>query len=115
MDKLDKIFELQKKFGKLYTNFDTKETTIKYKEERTKHFVLAIVEEVIELLRSINHKEWKIVRFVPNISKLKEEIADITHFLVTIALVWGMNPEEFLKEYEKKNKENWKRKISKNY
>lgn len=111
IDKLERIFHLQKSFGKLFTDFNNK--NLKYKEERTKHFILAMIEEAIELLRTINHKEWKLKKFEPNISKLKEEIADITHFLVTIALIWGMTPSEFFIEYYKKNQENWKRKKEK--
>lgn len=113
-DKLDRIFNLQKKFGEKYTNFKSENTKLEYKEERTRNFVLALIEEAVELLRTINHKEWKTQKFIPDTSKLKEEIIDITHFLISIALIWGMDAEKFFKKYLEKNKINWERRL-KNY
>ncbi len=105
MDKLDKIFDMQS----FLDNKITKERNLSYsKEEWIQKEVLAMISELSEVLDEVNFKWWKNKKEIDD-TKLKEEIVDLLHFLISMSLKAGMSSEEIFSIYMKKNEENIKR------
>mgnify|MGYP000914070701 CR=1 FL=1 len=106
MDKLDRIFQLQKKFDDdLIKNRDLGDIT---PEQWIQKETLAIISELAELLNEVNFKWWKNPRQVDT-AAVKEELVDILHFFVGMCLKMGMSSDELYEIYIKKNEENFKR------
>lgn len=84
---------------------------IKEKEKMTKENVLAIMDELGEILSCINWKHWKKHKKISkhDIQELKYECVDIMHFLMNIYLAWGGTADEFYSMYLDKNKQNHRR------
>lgn len=107
-DKLEQLFDLQLKFmRRIGMNPDTMNMT--KREELTKEQIIAVQAECIELLNETNWKPWKKKQKKVDVHELKFEIADLTHFLLNIAIIWGMTADDFAAYYHAKNKENHKR------
>lgn len=105
MDKLDHIFELQRRFDEELArrrNLDFDVSTWVQKE------VLAIISELGELLDEVNFKWWKNPKVLDR-EAIKEEVVDILHFFVSICLKLGITPEELHQAYMAKNEENARR------
>jgi dimeric dUTPase (all-alpha-NTP-PPase superfamily) len=101
MDKLDKIFQLQKDLA----SFITSDRYPRSQEERVSALCTAITHEAIELQRLTNWKWWKKeVEFDEN--RAREELIDIWHFVVQAAIELNIGPQTILEEYLKKNKIN---------
>ena len=82
MDKLDKIFEMQKLLdddisARRHLEFST--------EEWMQKEVLAMLSELSEVLDEVNFKWWKNEKPV-NTDNVRDEIVDIVHFVVSMAL-----------------------------
>lgn len=106
MDKLDIIFDLQKKFDEdLIKNRNLQNIT---PEQWIQKETLAIISELAELLDEVNFKWWKNPKEV-NAANVKEELIDILHFFVGMCLRMGMTSQELYELYIKKNEENFKR------
>lgn len=104
MDKLDEIFQLQKS----YASAMTLDRYPRSKELRVSALCTAIVHEAVELQRLTSWKWWKKPsRF--NVLKAKEELVDIWHFMIQVAIELEMTPDELLDEYRNKNMINRKR------
>jgi dimeric dUTPase (all-alpha-NTP-PPase superfamily) len=67
-----------------------------------------IAEEAFELKRCFNYKTWK-PTFQPKVEEAREELIDIMHFVLQAAILLGMNSDDFLEAFEKKNLKNHKR------
>ncbi|KKM12869.1 hypothetical protein SY88_01405 [Clostridiales bacterium PH28_bin88] len=106
MDKLDEIFELQKKFDteliKRRGLEGIDQTTWIQKE------ILAMISELGELLDEVNFKWWKNPKPV-NREAIKGELVDILHFFVSMCLKVGISPSELHTAYIEKNRENFRR------
>lgn len=109
IDKLDRIFRLQKEFASKF--IDLKNASEKRREEHSKDLILAILSESAEVLAEMNWKHWSIKRKKVNSQKILEELADILHFLVELALVWGSDAKEFHDIYVDKNQINFLRQL----
>ena len=94
---LDVMFAIQKDFEKPWVNFKNK--NVKYKEERTEKMLVSAIEELIELRREINVKEWKRTRKGVNVNKIREELIDVIHFVITIALIWDLTPTSLFEKF----------------
>lgn len=110
MDKLEKIFDMQDDLNKrigVVTN-DLSE------EEKTKwvlNYTRAMQQEMAELIDSVPWKWWaKYQEFDEQNAKV--EIIDLFHFLISLAQVMGMTPEDVYQAYVKKNKVNHDRQES---
>tara|TARA_B100001769_G_scaffold188499_1_gene149622 strand:- start:454 stop:825 length:372 start_codon:yes stop_codon:yes gene_type:complete len=110
MDKLEKIFDMQDDLNKrigIVTN-DLSE------EEKTKwvlNYTRAMQQEMAELIDSVPWKWWaKYQEFDEQNAKV--EIIDLFHFLISLAQVMGMTPEDVYQAYVKKNKVNHDRQES---
>ncbi len=109
MDMLQDIFERQQAFNQSvreqrHLDFD-QETWIQ-KE------TLAMLSELSEVLDEVNFKWWKNPKAV-NQDALREEIIDLLHFLISMAIDSGMDAEEFHARYVAKNQENFDRQAGK--
>jgi len=105
-------FELQASLGTL----DKIEESPQMRQQFINQMILALHEEATEIMRETAYKNPDFVPFgwkkkqVENTDKFKEEIIDIIHFVMNLAIVSGMEPKEIFERYEGKNKENHERK-----
>lgn len=107
-DKLDEMVALQLKLmNKLGTH--PMIMNLSEREQETKEQILAMQAELIELLNEINWKPWKKKQKKVDQHELRFEIIDLFHFLLNIAIIWGMNSEDIAAYYRAKNKENHRR------
>ena len=105
MDKLDTIFEMQAKLNEYIIEKRSLNFT---KEEWVQKRILAMIDETSELLNEINYKWWKNPKPIDE-NAVKEEVVDILHFFIGIALDVGLSADEMYKIYLSKNKENYLR------
>ena len=106
MDKLDKIFLMQKALNDDIAerrNLDRSD-----KAEWLQRQALAMMSEMAELIDEVNFKWWKNPKPLDD-EKIKYEIVDILHFFVSMCLTSGMDSEELFELYLNKNKENFDR------
>lgn len=110
MDKLDTIFEMQdtlnQRIGVVTENLS--------EEEKTKwvlNYTRAMQQEIAELIDSVPWKWWaKYQEFDEQNAKV--EIIDLFHFLISLAQVMGMTPDDVYNAYVKKNQVNHNRQES---
>ena len=105
MDKLDKIFEMQKLLdddiaARRHLEFST--------EEWMQKEVLAMLSELSEVLDEVNFKWWKNKKPIDD-NALRGELVDILHFFVSMCIRSGMSAYELFERYVEKNKENFDR------
>lgn len=105
MDKLDIIFDMQKK---LDTFLREKRNLNFSKEEWIQKEVLAMISELSELLDEVNFKWWKNQKPLDD-DKIKDELVDILHFFTAMCLIADMDAKELFQRYLEKNEENFKR------
>ena len=105
MDKLDKIFEMQKMLdddiaARRHLEFST--------EEWMQKEILAMRSELSEVLDEVNFKWWKNKKPIDD-NALRGELVDILHFFVSMCIRSGMSADELFERYAEKNKENFDR------
>ncbi|MEO0508333.1 MAG: dUTPase [Verrucomicrobiota bacterium] len=110
MDKFDEIFAQQDALNKrIGVNTDNMS-----EEEKAKwvlNYTRAMQQEIAELIDSVPWKWWaKYQEFDEQNAKV--EVVDLFHFLISIAQVLGMTPEDVYNAYVKKNKVNHDRQDS---
>ena len=115
MDKLDKLFKYQFDLLNKYVNKQTScslDYLISFLDDSKQRLITDtcnfIAEESFELKRCFNYKAWKPL-FEPKVDEAKEELIDIMHFVLQAAILLGMNSNDFLVAFEKKNLKNHKR------
>ena len=109
-DMLNEIFRMQ---GELNQRIGV--NTLHMPEERKPEWVLnycrAMTQEVAELTDSVPWKWWaKYQQFDKQNARV--EVADLFHFLVSLAQVLDMSAEDILEAYRKKNEVNFQRQDS---
>ena len=105
MDKLDKIFEMQKLLdddiaARRHLEFST--------EEWMQKEVLAMLSKLSEVHDEVNFKWWKNKKPIDD-NALRGELVDILHFFVSMCIRSGMSADELFERYVEKNKENFDR------
>jgi dimeric dUTPase (all-alpha-NTP-PPase superfamily) len=106
MDRLERIFQLQKAFNdELVTRRNLGDIPM---EKWLQMQTLATISELSELLNEVNFKWWKNPKTVDH-DALREELVDILHFFVSMCLSAGMDAQELYERYLKKNQENFDR------
>ena len=106
MDKLDRIFQMQKALDDDITRRRGLEG-ISFEEWMQKD-VLAITAELSELLNEVNFKWWKNKKEIDP-AAVKEELVDVLHFFVSMCLRAGFTADELFEVYASKNQENFNR------
>lgn len=104
-DKLEVIFELQKKLDSDIQERRNLDFTM---EEWLQKDVLAMVSELSELLDEVNFKWWKNKKPVDE-EALHGELVDILHFFISMCIRSGMDADMLYAGYIAKNKENFDR------
>ncbi len=82
------------------------------RERQSSHFILAMHAELSELLEWTNWKQHKKTRVAYDAKRLHEihiELIDLLHYWMNLCIVWDLTPEEIVRIYEEKNKENHSR------
>ena len=105
MDKLEEMFQMQRALdADIETNRALHFTT----EEWMQKEVLAMLSELAEVLDEVNFKWWKNPKPLDD-DKLKNEVVDVAHFLLSMCLRSGMSADELYARYVAKNQENFDR------
>lgn len=106
MDMLAHIFMMQNEFD-LSIIKDRNLEGISFEEWIQKE-ILAMVSELGELMDEVNFKWWKNPKPV-DMDSVREELADIMHFFISMCLKTGMTAEDLYSIYKRKNRENFLR------
>ena len=110
MDKLDELFDLQDALNKRI-GVDTDCMTQEDKTKWVLNYTRAIQQEMSELIDSVPWK-WLAKYQEFDEQNAKVEVVDLFHFLISLAQVLGMTPEDVHAAYTKKNKVNHDRQDS---
>ena len=110
MDKFDEIFSMQDTLNKLI-GVNTDGMSDEDKAKWVLNYTRAMQQEISELIDSVPWKWWaKYQEFDEQNAKV--EVVDLFHFLISLAQVLGMTPEDVHEAYLKKNKVNHERQDS---
>ncbi len=110
MDKLEHIFEMQAQLNRRI-GVETAGMTDEQKAQWVLNYTRAMQQEIAELIDSVPWKWWaKYQKFDEQNARV--EVIDLFHFLVSIAQVLGMSPEDVYQAYLKKNQVNHQRQDS---
>jgi dimeric dUTPase (all-alpha-NTP-PPase superfamily) len=110
MDRLDEIFAMQAKLS-ARLGVHTEDLSERERIEWILKYSRALQQEISELVDSTPWKWWaKYQKFDEQNARV--EVIDILHFLISIAQVLGMTPDDFFEAYRKKNDINHKRQDS---
>lgn len=102
MDKLDKIFELQKRYDK---RISKRPGVVTNKETWVKRMAIFMHTEATELLEATNWKWWRNPRKIDWDNVIEESI-DMLHILLSLWNHLNLTTDEITEAYIKKNKEN---------
>lgn len=103
MNQLSKIWKDQKAFNENFIGIIDK-LTLDDKQHHTKQYILETFSEMNELLREINFKMHRPADSEIIESNMMEEWIDIFKYWLSIGLVWGWTPEQFVEEYMRKSR-----------
>ena len=110
MDKFDEIFSMQDTLNKRIS-VNTDGMSDEDKAKWVLNYTRAMQQEMSELIDSVPWKWWaKYQEFDEQNAKV--EVVDLFHFLISLAQVLGMSPEDVHEAYLKKNKVNHERQDS---
>ena len=110
MDKFDEIFSMQDTLNKRI-GVNTDDMSDEDKAKWVLNYTRAMQQEMSELIDSVPWKWWaKYQEFDEQNAKV--EVVDLFHFLISLAQVLGMTPEDVYEAYLKKNKVNHERQDS---
>lgn len=104
-DKLDVLFRMQ---AGLDAYIRDKRKLDYTRSEWVCKKALALMVELGEVVEEAKYKWWKNGDEIDD-AKLKEEIVDVLHFFLGMAIDSGMTADELFEIYLKKNKENYDR------
>ena len=110
MDKFDEIFSMHDTLNKRI-GVNTDGMSDEDKAKWVLNYTRAMQQEMSELIDSVPWKWWaKYQEFDEQNAKV--EVVDLFHFLISLAQVLGMTPEDVYEAYLKKNKVNHERQDS---
>ena len=110
MDKFDEIFSMQDTLNKRI-GVNTDGMSDEDKAKWVLNYTRAMQQEISELIDSVPWKWWaKYQKFDEQNAKV--EVVDLFHFLISLAQVLGMTPEDVHEAYLKNNKVNHDRQDS---
>lgn len=105
MDKLNEIFDMQRALNEeIRISRDLRFDKGEWIQKET----LAMLSELAEVLDEARFKWWKNPKPIDE-AKLKEELADVLHFFISMCLDAGMTAEELHAIYMAKHEENLRR------
>lgn len=101
---LNEMMERQALFAKRFGI--TANMTEAQREKWTKEFIVCILDECSEVLGQINWKHWKKTRQPVDMHEVRFEVIDLLHFVLSLAVVWGMTADDVAAYYIAKSDEN---------
>lgn len=109
-DRLAEIFQLQEALNQRI-GVDTSHLTDEERQKWVLNYCRAMTQEVAELTDSVPWKWWaKYQKFDKQNARV--EVVDLLHFLISLAQVLEMTPEDIYEAYTKKHKVNLARQDS---
>jgi dimeric dUTPase (all-alpha-NTP-PPase superfamily) len=109
-DKLDEIFRMQRALN-LRIGVDTAAMTPAQRQEWVLNYCRAMSQEIAELTDCVPWKWWaKYQKF--EVQNARVEIVDLLHFLVSLAQVMELTPDDIFEAYSKKHAVNLARQES---
>ena len=109
-DKLHEIFRLQEVLN-LRIGVDTANMTDEQRQQWVLNYCRAMTQEIAELTDSVPWKWWaKYQKFDKQNARV--EVVDLLHFLISLAQVLEMTPDDIYAAYAKKHKVNLARQDS---
>jgi len=111
MDKLEEIFQHQRTLQERL-NIPGRITEPSMKQQYINQMALALHEETVEMLCATQYKDPEFVPFgwkrgqTFDPENFSEEVVDLMHFVVNLALAAGMTSQQFYERYLDKNREN---------
>ncbi|MGI6086748.1 MAG: dUTPase [Kiritimatiellia bacterium] len=109
-DMLEEIFRLQGELNRRI-GVDTLNMPEEDRPEWTLNYCRALSQEIAELTDSVPWKWWaKYQKF--DLQNARVEVADMFHFLVSLAQVLGMSAQDIYKAYRQKHQVNLNRQDS---
>jgi dimeric dUTPase (all-alpha-NTP-PPase superfamily) len=103
-DKLEEIFRLQEVLNRRI-GVDTANMTEEQRQQWVLNYCRAMTQEIAELTDSVPWKWWaKYQKFDKQNARV--EVVDLLHFLISIAQVLEMTPDDVFDAYTKKHKVN---------
>lgn len=110
MDKLEEIFTMQEALNQRI-GIDTSCLSEEEKAKWVLNYTRAMQQEIAELIDSVPWKWWAKYQAFDE-QNAKVEVVDLFHFLISIAQVLGMSPQDVYDAYVKKNQVNHARQDS---
>lgn len=95
------MWSRQKSFNKNFVDFSRLD--FDKKQEMTKEYVLHMLSEANSLLDQVNWKMHHKKESSVKRGDLVLEIIDVWKYLLSIALIWGITPEEFYQAFDEKS------------
>ena len=77
--------------------------------------VLCATDELHEVLAEVHWKPWKSSHGIKDMSKYREEMADVLHFILDLYLAAGLTGQDIVLDYVAKHYENLERNKSASY
>lgn len=113
-DALDVLLRLQRRIEDQWDrlpNPEDPESVSRYIRE----VALCLEDELHEALEHVHWKPWKTSRGFKDLSKYREELADVLHFVLDLYIAAGMDGKDIYQDYLAKHKENVRRRSSEEY
>jgi len=107
---LEEMFYMQEQFDqKAYDKAKLNGEDVSTESHINKR-VIALYSEMGEFTDELAYfwKFWKAKRHLKPV-RVKEELVDIVHFLISLCITFGISADDIYMEYKKKNKENLRR------
>jgi len=115
-DKLDLIFEMQRKLKEKYDKIEKEkgffvpELPINIDDCLTQEYLKSqayrIVSELVEATECLKNKAWKQTETFCDVDHFMEEVSDSFHFFIELCIVLGITSENLFQLYFKKMKVN---------
>lgn len=106
MDRLQDLFELQKRFQFELTGLKPPIRDV----DQVKNSIISMIAEIGEILEEYQYwKYWRRKPPIPDNSKLLIELVDLWHFVINLTLYLGFDYEELYLAFIKKNEINFRR------
>lgn len=104
MDRLERIFEIQKNFNDNYLKFKNIDVNNEHdKQKQTNETVLCLIKEATEILDETNWKSHKLNKKNILQNNIIEESIDTFKYLLNILQIWGFDHNQFYDEFERKS------------
>lgn len=121
--KLERMFELQERLNAVMppeAKFGEPDLGVRDPAAATALLRTAVLAQVVELVELLGETDWKPWRRTrdprkPDYARIHEEIVDVFHFCVNLALTWGLGPCDLMVRFEQKHRENVRRQVSDRY